>query len=53
MLLRTLLTNVNKDGVWGRGVRASFNGTGLSCDPYACGDALVDGACSSLSDFGL
>jgi hypothetical protein len=32
-------------------VRASFNGTGLSCDPYACGDALVDGACSSLSDF--
>ncbi|PMD13772.1 hypothetical protein NA56DRAFT_665225 [Hyaloscypha hepaticicola] len=40
-----------KDGVWGRSVRASFNGTGLSCDPYACGDAWVNGACSSLSDF--
>lgn len=50
-MLRTWLTKVKKDGVWGRSVRASFNGTGLSCDPYACGDAWVNGACSSLSDF--
>jgi hypothetical protein len=49
--IQVLSTDKCRDWDWGLGEQSSsFSGAVLSCDPSACGDALVSGAYSSIPE---